>query len=148
MEPPEDVTRAISWLQLAGFGLVGIQGGPMAPFGDQAQTYGRGGDTQVRINCDRGQWSMDIQLPGSEDWIDLGLAIKARDGRAEEEYQFGAPESGSPLPDQLPVGVAWVNELPSTLRWIDTDPAAPEKLIQARLWHGKAVRRHFRRYGG
>jgi hypothetical protein len=70
--------------------------------------------TQIRMVRDRGQWMLDLRSEG-QPWLQLDLVHAARVGGVD--WQQEGTRTG-PLPDQLPVGVSWRDELPAALDWV------------------------------
>jgi hypothetical protein len=133
---PEDVRRAISWLQEEGWQPASASGGVGAPFGDILIEF-IGNRTGVRIIQDRSQWVMDVRPTGCSEWFDFGILLDTMTGR--EEWT-----SGHELPSQLPPGVDWANTLPEVLAWLSSTSNIASKIRETRL---KRFRARFPRRG-
>ena len=70
--------------------------------------------TGLRMVRDRGQWMMDLRR-GDGRWLDFELLTLA--SRGITAYS-GSPARKGSLPDQLPQGVSWRDQLPHVLAWL------------------------------
>jgi hypothetical protein len=115
-----DVSDAVSWLLAEGARVIDED----APYGMgfaalELELHG----TQVRMVRDRGQWMADLRLEG-QPWLQLDLVHAARTGTSD--WGLGHDDA-RPLPDQLPVGLSWRQELPKALAWLRSTADAVEQ---------------------
>ena len=131
-----DVRATLGWLAESGFDLRAARGGRHEGFGN-IQLIFRGTAT-VEILRDRLQWDLRVgPADGKRLWA-LSVLTAARDGRVWEYPQLPDGE----MPSQLPPGLAWQDELPSVITWlqepdsaqrVEATDAAAREVIRRRL---------------
>ena len=114
-----DVRAAVRWLLSQG-ALVVREDPPhgMAFAGLEFSVDGMG----LRMVRDRGQWMMDLRR-GDGRWLDFELLTLANRGITAHP---GSPARKGSLPDQLPEGVSWRDELPHVLAWLGSSTDAED----------------------
>jgi len=113
-----DVRATLSWLAENGFDLTAERGSRHESFGN-IQLIFRGTAT-VEILRDRRQWDLRVgPADGTRLWA-LSVLTAARDARVWECSQLADDE----MPPQLPPGLAWHEELPSVIRWLQEPDSA------------------------
>jgi hypothetical protein len=120
---PRDVRAALRWLIEQGARITSEHGGATESFGDVAVEFSLA-DATVSVVRDRHQWMMDIKADRMPSF-DLDLIHQARMGTAR--WTRGGHAD---LPEQLPAGVSWAQELPHTLEWLRATTDA-EKILKS-----------------
>ena len=113
-----DVRAILRWLADNGFDLTAARGGRHESFGNIQLVFR--GPAKVEILRDRLQWDVRVgPADGTRLWA-LSVLTAARDGRVWEYPQLADDE----MPMQLPPGLAWHDELPSVIRWLQEPDSA------------------------
>jgi hypothetical protein len=132
-EATPDVRRTVERLQREGWVATEARGGSSGS-GNAVLHLEREG-WLIQISRDRGQWMMDIRPPEWPRAYDLDVIVATASG--DETWQAGP--AGTPLPQQLPVGVGWDDVLPNLLHWMGTTDGARSQLDAARQRRADAL---------
>ena len=118
-----DVAATLRWLVDHGAEIVRQRGGLETGTGNVLVELAFDGAV-LTITRDRGQWMLDVQL-GALPRVDFDVIHAALTGDAGWERHA----TRRALPDQLPEGASWLEELPLALRWLRTTPDAEDRLV-------------------
>ena len=117
-----DVAATLRWLVDHGAELVNQRGG-VEGSGDVLIELAFD-DAVLTITKDRGQWMLDVQV-GALPRVDFDVIHAALTG----DDAWVRHVTRRALPEQLPEGVSWLEELPLALRWLRTTPDAEDRLV-------------------
>ncbi len=127
--PPEataDVGATMRWLEDQGWRLV-EERGPEA-MGDRLYRWRSLAGDELVVTRDRSQWMCSLHLVGWERPWDLDLLLVAVTGEIPAGWDAGRRWSEL-LPEQLPVGVTWIEALPRVLVRLRGDAGAQRRVV-------------------
>ena len=133
-----DVAALLRWLEGNGFSVVRERGGRGESFGNVLVDFERRG-LVVRITLDRSQWMLDVR-PLARDSFGLHVALTAIDG--DDPLVPEQRDTRDPLPDQLPEGVSWADQVARLIDWLESGDRTNE-LDRSRLAWGKVMTEYF-----
>lgn len=115
---PPDVLESVEWLEAFGFTRVDHRDGP----GGSGNALLRLDSTDIGIvvTRDRGQWMLDFDLADGTR-LDMDAVVHAR---SDSDWEIPDRQIGDPLPEQLPEGIRWLEEIPHCLSWLRNTPEA------------------------
>ena len=112
---PPDVAETLALLIAEGFELRHERGGRGESFGNVLVELERP-PLAIRINNDRGQWTIDIS-PNGSDYEALHVLVTAKH---ESEPWLEERTYGDPIAEQWPPGLRWHEAVPELIRWIES----------------------------
>lgn len=121
---PADVREAVGWLLDSGGVSTSVT--PMHGMACALLEFSLG-DVEVRVISDRGEWSLDIRLPGQA-WLQFDLIYAITNG---DETRSVKGQKRPPGALQHPLNVSWRVHLPAAIEWVRSTADAASQVADA-----------------